>query len=257
MTVVHHADPETFLAAARGVIARDEAEGMMLESRVRALLARERPGAERLYLATIAGSASGAAFQLDAAPLSLGASDGGAAPAFADDLVAEHPGLHGVYGLPFRLRHHVLAAVNDVPLPRGTARVAGPDDLDWLAERARAFVAEVGVPETPGDVVLRHRRGIARGHYWIWDDGGAVAYAGWSPANATSARVAPVYTDPRHRGRGYATALVAAMSRALLDAGHARLSLTTDLANPVSNAIYARIGYRPTSEAMHVDFTGA
>ena len=68
------------------------------------------------------------------------------------------------------------------------------------------------------------------------------------------ARVAPVYTVPDRRGRGYATALVAALSRELLARGKRRLFLTTDAANPTSNAIYARIGYRPQNEDCHFDF---
>jgi predicted GNAT family acetyltransferase len=135
--------------------------------------------------------------------------------------------------------------------------VASLEDLDWLVAAARAFIHEVGVPDSPSDVGLRYQRGVARGYFWIWDDGGPVAYAGWSPATPTSARIAPVYTVPGHRGHGYATALVAALSSSLLGTGVRRISLTTDLANPVSNAIYARVGFRPTSEGWHLDFVDA
>ena len=41
----------------------------------------------------------------------------------------------------------------------------------------------------------------------------------------------------------YATALVAHVSRELLSRGKRKLFLTTDVANPTSNAIYARIGF--------------
>jgi predicted GNAT family acetyltransferase len=53
-----------------------------------------------------------------------------------------------------------------------------------------------------------------------------------------------VYTPPEHRRRGYATALVADLSRHALRTGAERCMLFTDLANPTSNRIYARIGYR-------------
>ena len=66
-----------------------------------------------------------------------------------------------------------------------------------------------------------------------------------------------MYTPPQARGRGYATALVAALSQALLDEGRQRLFLITDLANPVSNSIYAKIGYRPQSDLFHFDFVDA
>ena len=41
---------------------------------------------------------------------------------------------------------------------------------------------------------------------------------------------------------------VAALSQHLLDSGWSVCSLTTDLANPVSNHIYQRIGYRPVCD---------
>jgi len=63
-----------------------------------------------------------------------------------------------------------------------------------------------------------------------------------------------VYTPPAYRGRGYATALVAAMSRELLTRGKRKLFLTTDVANPTSNAIYSRIGYRAENDDLHLDF---
>ncbi len=73
-------------------------------------------------------------------------------------------------------------------------------------------------------------------------------------SHGAHARIGPVWTAPASRGRGYATALVAAASRELLDRGARRVFLTTDLANPVSNAIYARIGYRPVDDTVGYDF---
>jgi predicted GNAT family acetyltransferase len=67
---------------------------------------------------------------------------------------------------------------------------------------------------------------------------------GANPPSAGVARIGPVYTPKRFRGRGYASAAVAAVSQLILDQG-ARVCLFTDQANPVSNRIYQRIGYRP------------
>jgi predicted GNAT family acetyltransferase len=63
-----------------------------------------------------------------------------------------------------------------------------------------------------------------------------------------------VYTPKAKRGRGYATALVAAASHELLARGARRVFLTTDVANPVSNAIYARVGFRPVDDMVAYDF---
>jgi len=58
-----------------------------------------------------------------------------------------------------------------------------------------------------------------------------------------------VYTPRELRGRGFATATVAALSQLLLDQGHQFCCLYTDLANPTSNAIYQRIGYQAVSDS--------
>ena len=57
-----------------------------------------------------------------------------------------------------------------------------------------------------------------------------------------------VYTPPEERGKGYATACVAALSRLLLDEGNEYCGLFTDLSNPVSNHIYQKMGYEPVCD---------
>jgi predicted GNAT family acetyltransferase len=56
------------------------------------------------------------------------------------------------------------------------------------------------------------------------------------------------------RNRGYASACVAALSQQLLDAGWHFCTLYTDLANPTSNSIYQRIGYRPVCDSAEYHF---
>ena len=81
--------------------------------------------------------------------------------------------------------------------------------------------------------------------------------AGASPFVASpphSARIVDVYTPPAYRRRGYATANVAAVSQRALEAGHAYCCLFTDLANPISNSIYQKIGYRPICDFAEYRF---
>jgi predicted GNAT family acetyltransferase len=54
----------------------------------------------------------------------------------------------------------------------------------------------------------------------------------------------PGRTPPAHRGHGCATSLVAHASTWALGSGAIGCTLFTDLAHPVSNRIYERIGYR-------------
>jgi predicted GNAT family acetyltransferase len=63
--------------------------------------------------------------------------------------------------------------------------------------------------------------------------------------------VGPVYTPPEHRGRGYASAAVAEVSRQILAAGD-RACLFTDQANPTSNRIYESLGYRPVGDMVNL-----
>ena len=59
-----------------------------------------------------------------------------------------------------------------------------------------------------------------------------------NPPSFGVARIGPVYTPSEHRGHGYASAAVAAVSRMLRERG-AEVCLFTDQANPTSNKIYA------------------
>jgi RimJ/RimL family protein N-acetyltransferase len=276
MQVIRHSDPDTFLAAVRPMFDRGEASASLFAGWAHSMKRTPLPADERVYLATcVAGEQAGAAIQRDTGPVIVGHSDPGVAAAFADDLARDWPGLQGVMGalagcsafarrwrdltgrghaLRAHLRQHALTAVADVPEPAGAVRVAGPADVDWLTVRQVAFIEEVGMPDSADRIRTAMPGRIDRGEFRIWDDRGPVAFAGFNDAAPDFARVAPVYTLPECRGRGYATALVAAVSRELLARGKRKLFLTTDAANPVSNAIYARIGYRYENDDYHYDF---
>jgi GNAT superfamily N-acetyltransferase len=67
-------------------------------------------------------------------------------------------------------------------------------------------------------------------------------------------RVIAVYTPRELRGHGYAGAVTTTVSRAALDAGADDVVLFTDLANPTSNALYQRLGYRPIEDRAVIVF---
>jgi predicted GNAT family acetyltransferase len=67
-------------------------------------------------------------------------------------------------------------------------------------------------------------------------------------------QVDPVYTPAPLRGRGYAGAVTAEVSRAALAAGATDGVLFTDAANPTSNALYRRLGYVPVVDWVVYDF---
>jgi len=163
--------------------------------------------------------------------------------------VAQHTRLH---------RLDVLVPPRPVA---GALRAAGPADVDlalaWFESFARDADEQAGRPpgsmhevaETQATMLRR----IEGGRVWLWtDDGGTpVHLTGVNPPAFGAGRIGPVYTPREHRGRGYAGATVAALSRRLLDGG-AVPCLYTDQANPTSNALYAALGYRPVVDMVNL-----
>ena len=89
----------------------------------------------------------------------------------------------------------------------------------------------------------------------LWEAGGQpVSLAGLTRPAAGQVRVGPVYTPPGQRGQGYGGAVTWAVTRAALDAGVTGVLLFTDLANPTSNALYQRLGYRAVSDRTMYSF---
>ena len=119
--------------------------------------------------------------------------------------------------------------------------VFGREAGKWLDDRARN-----AWQERLSDTVPQH---------FLWSDSlRPVCWVGCRYTTDRVARIAPVYTPPSERGRGYASALVASVSQWLLDQGMMHCSLYTDLANPTSNAVYQSVGYEPICEIHRYEF---
>ena len=118
--------------------------------------------------------------------------------------------------------------------------------LDWF----RAFMEEA-IGESPDAAstahAVDHRLEADSAGVVLWEDGPTVSLAAFGNPTPNGARIGPVYTPPERRRRGYASALVAELSERLLTERRFCF-LFTDLANPTSNSIYRRIGYRPVSD---------
>ncbi len=277
MTVTRHSDQQAFFAAAAPMLARGVATATVLAS-WRDWITREPPvPAEAPYLATYADDAGafGLAVRRRDYAVRIENSDAAAAVAFAHDIATDWPQLQGVVGtldscaafarawhsftgrahaLRFHLRSHVLTDVNGVAATSGAMRPATATDVGWLTAALAAFIVEAGLPDDPTRAAEFAPRDIERDEIRIWDDGGPLAFARWTPAGTDAARIGPVWTTRRARRRGYATALVAALSRELLAAGRREIVLDTDMANPTSNSVYARVGFRPLYDFYHYDF---
>ena len=147
--------------------------------------------------------------------------------------------------------------IRPAPGPEGTARPATERDRDLLAGWFDAFAREVGDPPRHATRAVVDER-LGYGGITLWVAAGVpVSLAGRTRVVAGMVRVAPVYTPPELRGRGYAGAVTAAVSQAALDAGVREVVLYTDLANPTSNALYQRLGYRPVQDRVVLSFQRA
>lgn len=159
-----------------------------------------------------------------------------------------------------RLRTFELTEVTPAPATPGAMRPAVAADLPIVASWYSAFEAEAHGPGgAVGDIPAAElgARALRAGRVFVWDDGGPAAQAAIQGTTPRGVRVGAVYTPPEKRCRGYATALVAALSRRSLDEGRTFCFLFTDLANPVSNSIYRKVGYRPVADFEEIDFVPA
>lgn len=153
------------------------------------------------------------------------------------------------------MRERIFELTDLIPPARragGQARVAGAADMEQAITWVDAFHRDVGIAEkNPREWAEHH---VPRGHVLLWEDEETVAMAAEVARSPSGARVGAAYTPPALRGRGYATAVVADLTRRLLADGLRFCSLYTDLANPISNAIYQRLGYRPIADVVDVEF---
>lgn len=189
-----------------------------------------------------------------------------AAKAIARDAFALYPKLDGVIGpgpaadafarawsdltgnpvrIATRQRIHVIYAVEPLHVSvAGVLRRAEETEVDRIISWATAFRQEA-IPSDKSDPAEVVHRYLGYRGLFVWDDGGAVSMTAFGGKTPNGVRVSLVYTPPAFRRHGYATAAVAALTRLLLDEGNRYCCLYTDLANPTSNRIYRKIGYRP------------
>jgi predicted GNAT family acetyltransferase len=158
-----------------------------------------------------------------------------------------------------RQRIYRLTEVRPVVDVPGRARIATTEDRTLLVSWVRAFAEEslgeasVRSPEEAVDARLRDRIG----GFVLWEDGEPVSLAGWGGLTPNGVRIGPVYTPPKRRRHGYASALTAAVSAEQLASGRRLCFLYTDAENPTSNRIYADIGYEHVCDSVDYAFEPA
>jgi RimJ/RimL family protein N-acetyltransferase len=152
---------------------------------------------------------------------------------------------------PIAQRIHVLDRPPRYPGAPGAARAATAADAALLFDWIAAFQREA-VPHDPPPTPAEMERAAASGRYFFWIvDGAPVAVAAVARRLSDVGAIAPVYTPPDRRGRGYAGSITAAVVDRLFAEGKRAVCLYTDLGNPISNRCYAKIGFRPYCDSWH------
>jgi GNAT superfamily N-acetyltransferase len=175
------------------------------------------------------------------------------AVAFADlwQTITGHPGVATTEERLYRL---ATLRVPQVPGgPRGT------DDADrgllmgWLDGFFEETSVDGADPASRGRFVDTANEVGDRFVLWVVDGVPVSMAMVRAPASGVS-RIGPVYTPPDRRGRGYGSAVTAAAAMRAQAEGARQVVLFADLANPVSNAIYQRIGFECVVDVVRIDF---
>ena len=151
-------------------------------------------------------------------------------------------------------RVYKLTAVLPTPFTSGFMRLAEAVDLEQMIEWSQAFDKEALNGEEGEAVAGRTRLRIQNKELFVWEDNLVTAMAVKHRPTQHGVSISYVYTPPALRGRGYASALVSTLSQYSLTAGHSFCTLMTDLANPASNHIYQKMGYKPVCDIEEIHF---
>jgi predicted GNAT family acetyltransferase len=274
MRLTRHDDATAFLAHAGDFLVAREAEHNLILGLSSRLVREPLLYGEPAYFAVLEddGRVVGAVLRTPPHNLVLSELDDPVAiGAIVEDVRLAYPSLPGVVGSKERVAqfaqawHEATGAsaalgieqrafrAQRVVAPRevsGSMRDYEPADREVASDWVDAFLAEAlshPSPET-GEEFVDHRAADPDAGLVLWHDERPVSIAGYGGLTPHGIRIGPVYTPPELRGRGYASALTAALTQRLLDGGRRFCFLFTDLANPTSNSIYQRIGYEGVAD---------
>lgn len=139
----------------------------------------------------------------------------------------------------------LLDKVNDVSSQKGFLRKANENDMFYLPFWYADFIPACHIGDYDLDGGIRNAgQAVSDGRLYVWVDGVPVSCAASGRQTSNCIFIGNVYTPPNLRGRGYSTACIAQLSQRLLDNGWKFCGLYADCANPYSNKVYRKVGYR-------------
>jgi predicted GNAT family acetyltransferase len=154
------------------------------------------------------------------------------------------------------LRLFKLTKVNPYNKPDGIFRKAVYEDVEILKEFMKQFSTDINEPKDDIEKIRKSCENIIKnGEFYVWEkDGKIVSMARKTRPTKNGMAINYVYTPMEFRKKGYATACVSELSRNILNSGKNHCTLFTDLANPISNSIYKKIGYEPVNDCISYKF---
>lgn len=153
---------------------------------------------------------------------------------------------------------HQLTTVNKLPAAAGKFEMADSNDVDLVAGWSLTFEDEKNpaVRNSKEQVLKTTQAKIALGNIFKWTDkGNTVCIAAINRKTKNAGIIGLVYTPDEYRGNGYATSHVQKLSEYILQNGFKYCGLFTDKANPTSNSIYKKIGYKPITEFIDIGYS--
>jgi hypothetical protein len=277
MKFLQYDDPAQFLEHAKEFLEAREAENNLILGITCWLATRTERIAQGSYFATVEehGQVKGAAMMTPPYRLVLTRGEPEVLERIMDDLLGKGIALPGVNGpeetsrafaelwarnkgcrqqLHRSLRIYQLSHVTPPRPVSGLMRRARPNETEILADYAKSFNDDIEEPQTKEQARAAVEQLTKDDRLYVWDDGHVCSVAAVGGPTSHGIRISLVYTPPELRGRGYGSALVAALSKTMLNSGKRYCYLFTDLSNPVSNRIYQRIGYTPVCDFAEHEF---
>lgn len=146
-----------------------------------------------------------------------------------------------------------------IPQVNGSLKVANESELDIIYQWLYEFSAE-SLPEREKfnlDYAQDWaKKAIFEKSAYLWIDLNgvpvSVAHTGKPTPNGISIRA--VYTPPVYRKLGFGSAVVASLSKKMLESSYKFCCLYTDASNATSNKIYEAVGYKIIAESNHYNF---
>lgn len=260
-------DLETFAAFHLPALAQNEARHNLILAFVPAALASPEPNLRVWSL----GKPGACATQTPGFPVVLGDLSKDQCQNFAEEIKAlDYPAVVGPdeTAIWFKDRATQLGKSFEDPIPQriheirenpqypdceGCARPVEAGDGGLYADWITAFMKEA-VPHDPIPKRETLEKIAKTSPRWFWTvNGEPVSVSGISRQGGNFACIAPVFTPPGLRGRGYAGAVTATVVDHALETGKTTVCLYTDLRNPYSNRCYQKIGFKPVCDSMHYE----